>query len=354
MDLRFKVEKRPPAPMWLKVTAPVISVVAALAICSAFILQAGVNPLYGYYHLFVGALGSTLGLSETFVRFSPLLFTGVAVALAFTAKFWNIGAEGQLYAGGLAATFFGVSFIGAPSALIIPLMFVSGFLGGALWAVIPALLKTKLKVDEVVTTLMGNWIMWYFTSYLLTGPWKNPVTVWPESAAIAPTAEFPILVPGTRIHLGIPVALFCAFIYFLIHARSSWGYELKAIGANPKASNLMGINVTRGLVTVAILSGGIAGLAGVSELGGIHHHMKTDLSFGFGYTGIVIAMLGGLHPIGVTAAAFFMSVISTGSQVMYRVTGVPYPISEIIQGMTLACLLLGVFFTEYRIRRKKE
>ncbi len=354
MGLRIKVEKRPLPPLWVRVTVPVLSIGMALAVCSILIIQAGVNPLVGYFHLFSGALGNKLSITETFVRFSPLLFCGVAVALAFTCRFWNIGAEGQLYAGGLAAAFFGVSFIGAPSLLVIPLMLLSGFLGGALWAVIPAILKAKLKVDDVVTTLLGNWIMYFFVSYLLHGPWKNPVTVWPESPAIAPTAEFPRLIPGSRFHLGIPIALSCAFLYYIIYKKTTWGYELKVIGANPRASHLMGINVTRGLITAAILSGGIAGLAGVSEVGGIHHHMKTDLSFGFGYTGIVIAMLGGLHPIGVVLAAFFMAVIVTGSQVMYRVTGVPYPISEVIQGVTLVFLLIGLFLTEYRIKMVKE
>ncbi len=351
---RLKLEKRPPPTLKMKVAAAIGSIALALLFSSILIVQAGVNPLVGYFHLFYGALGDKLSLTETFVRFCPLALTGVACAIAFLCKFWNIGAEGQLYAGGLAATFFGISFLGAPSYLIIPLMTISGFLGGAFWAFIPAALKTRWKVDEVVTTLLGNWIIYFITGAILYGPWQNPVTKWPESPAISEAAKLPILIPGTRFHLGIVLALIVVLIYLVIYWGTAWGYELKAIGANPEASYSMGIKVERNMVLAAILSGGIAGLAGAFEVNGLNFHMKLDLSHGYGYTGIVIAMLGGLHPVGVALAAFFMAIIVTGTQAMHRVTGVPFPLSEVIQGLSLICLLLGNFLTEYRVRRVVE
>lgn len=350
---QFVLERRPPPSFSMTLATYIGSVVAALAFASVLVIQTGVDPIYAYYELFRGALGDKLSVTETLVRFTPLLLTGTAVALAFRCKFWNIGAEGQLFAGGIASAYFGFSFIGSPSWLVIPLMVVGGFLAGAAWAVWPAILRVRLKADEVVTTLLGNWVIYFFAAYLLNGPWRDPVTSWPETPAITASARFPVLISGSRLHLGLIIALAFAAAYFFIVRKTSWGFELKAVGSNPRASVAMGISATRVLVTAAILSGGIAGLAGVSEVGGIHFHMKMDVSPGFGYTGIVIAMLGALHPIGVMIAAFLMAVIVQGAQAMHRVTGVPWPLSEVIQGSILILLLIGTFLMTYRIRRVK-
>jgi len=263
--------------------------------------------------------------------------------------------------GATVATFFATSFIGATSLLLIPLVILSGFLAGAVWAAIPAILKAKFKVDEVVTTLLGNWVILYFVAYLVEGPWRDPTSLWPESPAIADSAVFSRLVPGYRVHIGFIIAIFFALLFFIILRRTVWGSQIKAVGANPRAANFMGIRVTRVLVTVAILSGGIAGIAGVNELCGTHFHMKGlgffggtgELSWGYGYAGIFIAMLGGLSAVGVPVAAFFMAVMIQGSRAMYRATGVPSPFYHAMQGIILVCLLLGIFLTHYRIRRVK-
>lgn len=359
---KLKVEKRPYPSLRTKILWPVLSILIALGIGAILIAAAGVNPLTGYYHLFHGALGDAHAISETLWRFTPLLLTGTAVALAFRCKFWNIGVEGQMLTGATVATFFGVSFIGTSSWLLIPLVIISGFLAGALWAVIPAILKAKFKVDEVVTTLLGNWIILYFVAYLVEGPWRNPTSLWPESPAIAGSAVFPRLVPLYRVHIGFIIAIFFAILFFIILRKTVWGFQIKATGANPRAASFMGIKVTRVLITVAILSGGIAGIAGVSELCGTHFHMKGlgffggtgELSWGYGYAGIFIAMLGGLNAIGVPVAAFFMAVMIQGSRAMYRATGVPSPFYYAMQGTILVCLLLGIFLTYYRIRKVKR
>lgn len=358
---RLWVEKKPYPPLRMRIIWPVVSILIALGIGAVLIVAAGVNPLSGYYHLFYGALGDTHAIAETLWRFTPLLLTGTAVGLAFTCKFWNIGAEGQMLAGALVATWFGTSFIGVPSWLLIPLMIVAGFLGGALWAVIPAILKAKFGADDVVTTLLGNWVILYFIAYLVEGPWRDPTSLWPESPAIAHAAEFPRLIPGYRLHLGFMIAVFCAILFFVIIRKTVWGFQLKAVGANPHAAHFMGIKVTRILVTAAILSGGIAGLAGVNELCGTHLHMKGvgffggtgELSWGYGYAGVFIAMLGMLSPIGVPLAAFFMAIMIQGSRAMYRATGVPSPFFYAMEGIILICLLLGIFLTYYRVRRVK-
>jgi len=325
-----------------------------LLISAVPIYVGGVNPLYGYSELLYGALGNKLAITETFVLFAPLLLCGLAVALAFTCKFWNIGAEGQLYSGGLFASLFAVYATSIPSILAIPVMLLVGFLGGAGWAAIPAILKVKLKVDEVVTTLLGNWVMTYAVEAILFGPWKNPVTGWHESPVISDTTRFPILIAGSRFHFGIILALLVAVAFYVIIKKTKWGFELLGIGGNQTASYAAGINVPRQIILAAIVSGGIAGLAGVGQVAGIEFHMKTDLSPGYGYTGVVIAMVGGLAPIGVVLASLLMAVVTQGTQAMNRTTGVPWALAEGIQGIILLCLLVGIFFTKYSLKRGKR
>jgi len=348
--LELVVEKRLLPSRRLSIAAPVLSTLAALLISAVPIYLGGVNPLYGYTQLLRGAVGNKLALTETFVIFAPLLLCGIAVALAFTCKFWNIGAEGQLYCGGLIGSLFAVYATSVPSIIAIPVMMILGFLGGAAWAAWPAILKVKLKVDEVVTTLLGNWVMTYAVAAILFGPWKNPVTGWPESPVISDTTNYPILIEGSRFHLGIIIAMLVALAFYVIIRKTKWGFELLGIGGNQTASYAAGINVSRQIILAAIVSGGIAGLAGIGQVAGIEFHMKTDLSPGFGYTGVVIAMVGALSPIGVVLASFLMAVIVQGTQAMHRATGVPWALAETIQGIILLCLLVGLFFTKYRVK----
>ncbi|MEM2907968.1 MAG: ABC transporter permease [Candidatus Hadarchaeales archaeon] len=359
--LRIRVEKRPPPPLLTRVMWYVLSVLLSLAIGAILILSAGVNPAVAYYHLFAGALGGKLAVTETLWRFTPLLLTGTAVAVAFTCKFWNIGAEGQMLAGATLAAYFGFTFVGLSPWVLIPLVVIAGFLAGAAWAVIPAILRAKFGVDDVVTTLLGNWIMLYLVGALVEGPWRDPYSLWPESPAIASAARFPTLIPGYRIHIGFIIAIMISLLFFAIIQRSVWGYQLKAVGANPKAAGFAGIDVSRVLITAAVLSGGIAGVAGVNELCGTHFHLKGiamgavgELSWGYGYAGVFIAMLGGLHPIGVMLAAFFMAIMINGSQAMYRATGVYSPFWRVMQGVIMICLLIGIFMINYRVRRVRE
>lgn len=359
---KLRIEKRPYPPLKTRIFWPVLFVLVALGIGAVLIAAAGVNPLSGYYHLFYGALGSIHAITETLWRSTPLLLTGTAVALTFQCKFWNIGAEGQMLAGATVATFLATRFVAMPRVLLIPLVVVAGFLAGALWAAIPAILKTKFVADEVVTTLLGNWVILYFVGYLVEGPWRDPASLWPESPAIADAARFPKLVPGYRLHLGFVIAIFFAILFFFIIRKTAWGFQIKAVGGNPRAARFMGIKVARVVLTVAILSGGIAGIAGVNELCGTHYHMKGlgffggtgELSWGYGYAGVFIAMLGLLSPIGVPIAAFFMATMIQGSRAMYRVTGVPSPFYYAMQGIILVSILVGVFFSYYQLKRVKE
>ena len=198
---KIKLEKRLPPPLWFQILTPILAVVIALLISSIFLLIIRKNPFTAFYYMFYGALGTKFAFKETLVKATPLILTGVAVAIAFIAKYWNIGAEGQLYAGALAATWVGILHLPLSPVLYISLVIAVGFAAGAIWSFIPGYLKAKLKVDDVVTTLLMNYIMIYIVSALLNGPWRNPKTMYPESITISSNAAFPKLIPHSRVHL---------------------------------------------------------------------------------------------------------------------------------------------------------
>lgn len=351
----FRIVKRKPLPGWAKIVIPIAAIIVTLILSAIPILIAGGHLWKSYFYLFYGALGTRFNLLETFVKASPLLMTGLAVAFAFRAKFWNIGAEGQLLAGALVATALGISLGGVPKPLVLPLVIVGGGLAGGLWAAIPALLKTKLKVDDVVSTLLLNYAMVHIMGALLFGPLQQPGSSWPRSSAIIAAAEYPILMARSRFHLGIPLAFIAVLVVWFINKKTTFGYQSRAVGVNTRAADFGGINTTRVILWTALISGGLAGLAGVGELCAIQRRLIMDISPGYGYSGIVIAMLGNLHPVGVLFSSLFFSVIIVGAQTMSRMTGVPTYIAEVIQGMALMVMLVFLLFTEYKIRwvRKK-
>lgn len=348
--IRFRIVKRKPLPGWAKIVIPIAAILVTLILSAIPILMAGGHLWKSYFYLFYGALGTRFNFLETFVKASPLLLTGLAVAFAFRAKFWNIGAEGQLLAGALTATVLGVSMGGFPQPLVLPIIMIAGFLAGGIWAAIPAILKTKLKVDDVVSTLLLNYVMIHIMGALLFGPLQQPGSSWPRSAAIVKAACYPILMPRSRFHLGILIAFFAVFVIWFINQRTTFGYQSKAVGVNIRAAHFGGINTTSVILWTALISGGLAGLAGVGELCAIQFRLIMAISPGYGYSGIVIAMLGNLHPVGVLFSSLFFSVIIVGAQTMSRMTGVPTYIAEVIQGMALMVMLVFLLFTEFKIR----
>jgi ABC-type uncharacterized transport system permease subunit len=348
--IELRIVKRAPLPGWAKIVIPIAAIVITLILSAIPILVAGGHLWKSYFYLFYGALGTRFNLLETFVKASPLLLTGLAVAFAFRAKFWNIGAEGQLLAGALTATALGVSLGGIPAPVALPAMMICGFLAGGIWASIPAILKTKLKVDDVVSTLLLNYVMIHIMGALLFGPLQQPGSSWPRSSEIVEAAKYPILLARSRFHLGIPLAFFAVLIIWFINTKTIFGYRSKAVGVNIRAAHFGGINTTSVILWTAAISGGLAGLAGVGELCALQYRLIMDISPGYGYSGIVIAMLGNLHPVGVLLSSLFFSVIIVGAQTMSRMTGVPTYIAEVIQGMALMVMLIFLLFTEYRLR----
>jgi simple sugar transport system permease protein len=328
------------------------AVAATLVLCAGLVALAGADVIDAYVVLFSSALGSKFSLSETVVKATPLIFTGLAVAVAFRAKFWNIGAEGQLLAGAMAAAFIGARE-GLPVPLLIPGMVVAGAFAGALWAMLPAVLKLRYRVDDVVATLMLNFVMFYTMMALVDGPWKDPLSGYPDSPDIRMAAEFPMLVAGTRLHLGVLLAVVATVaVWFLIRA-TTLGFAITAVGENPRVARHGGIGIVRTTLLAAAISGGLAGLAGVGEVGGLHFQVMAALSPGYGYTGIVIAMLARLNPLGVVPASLFFAAVMTGAEAMSRKTGVPVFLADVIQGAALISMIVALLFTTYRVRLRR-
>ncbi|MCZ6859323.1 MAG: ABC transporter permease [Alphaproteobacteria bacterium] len=347
----MRFEPRQSSPLWLIASAPVIAVLVALAICAVLILWAGQSPLNAYALLFKGALGSRFAITETLTRATPMILTGMAAAIAFRAKLWNIGGEGQFYAGALMATWLGTGAIVLPSVLMVPFLLLAGALAGGLLLLLAALLKNQLKVDEVVTTLLLNFVILLLVNYLLEGPIRDPMSLgWPQAAPIIDQGVLPKLLSRSRLHVGFIVALAAAVGVWLLMRFTVWGYEIRAVGYNVLATAFAGIAVKRTVVMTALISGGLAGMAGVGEVAGTKGYLTLDLSPGFGYAGIAVAMLAALHPLAVVASAIFLAAIYVGADSMSRAVNVPTYIADVIVATSVLAVLVSVMLTRFRLR----
>lgn len=347
--MHLRLEQREKTSAWLGVILPIAAIFATLVLCSGLVAIAGANVLDAYAILFLSPVNSKFNIVETIVKAAPLVLTGLAVAVAFRAKFWNIGAEGQFLLGAMAAVYVGTQE-SLPSWMLVPLMIIAGVLAGGLWAAIPAFLKARFKVDDVVTTLLLNFIVFYGMMAFLDGPWKDPLSGFPDSPDIRMDAEFPILLHATRLHLGVLLAAIAAVFVWWLMRFTTLGFSIRAVGENAHAAAYAGHNVTAVIMFTALISGGLAGLAGVGEAAGLHFQVMAGISTNYGYTGIVIAMLAGLNPLGVVPAAFFFAIIITGAEAMSRSTGVPVFLADVMQGTALMTMLIALLFTNYRIR----
>jgi simple sugar transport system permease protein len=331
---------------------PALAIAATFVVAALLAMIAGGNPFAVFGLILKGAFGSKFAILETLNSATPLIFTGLAIAVAFRAKLWNIGAEAQLYAGAVITVVLGTGALSLPAPMMLALCAIAAMLAGALILLGPALLKTRLGVDEVVTTLLLNFIFLLFVSYLLEGPLKDPMGMgWPKSARLLSEARLPRIVEGLRLHWGFALALIAALAVWVINTRTTLGYEMRAVGQNAEAAGFAGIPVTKVILKTALLSGGLAGLAGFSEVSGLKGSLTLDLSPGFGYTGIVVAMLALLHPLGVVVAALFVAAIFVGADSMSRAAGVPSYLADIMLASALLFMVLAILLTKFRLRR---
>ena len=335
--------------------APIGAIVATLLITSLLVAWAGAPVGRAYALLIEGGFGSRFAWTETLTRATPLILTGLAAAVAFRARLYNIGGEGQLYAGALAAVavggMHGGSGFDAPTWLLFPLMMAAAALTGALLLLGPALLKSRFGVDEVVTTLLLNFIVLLVVSALLDGPMKDAGAMgWPQSVALQESLQLGKLVERSRVHTGLLLALGCAMAAWVLLKHTTLGFQMRAVGSGARAAAFAGMPVAWVTVKVALLSGALAGVAGAVEVAGRAGYVTLDMSPGYGYTGIVIAMLAGLHPLGVVTAAVFVAGILVGADSMSRAVGVPTYIADVIVAVALIAMLVATMFTQYRVR----
>ena len=345
----MRLELRENTPAFSRLS-PILALLSAFVLCSLLIVWAGESPFTAYWALIKGALGSSFAITESLTRATPLIFTGLAAAVAFRAKFWNIGAEGQLYCGAMMATWIGTGMIDLPPLLMIPVLFMAGALAGGLMLLLPVLLKAHLKVDEVVTTLLLNFVVLLFVSLLLEGPWKDPMSMgWPQAEPIVDAGVLPTIVAKSRLHIGFIIAVCLAVATWFILKYTVWGYEIRAVGHNPKAAAFFGISVNSSVFLVAMMSGGMAGMAGVSEVAGLKGYLTLDISPGFGYTGIAVAMLAQLRPLAVIPAAIFLASVYVGADAMSRAVNIPTYIADVLVSVSLLAILVSNMLTRYRI-----
>lgn len=348
----IRIEPRETPSRWWTIGVPIVSALVAIALAAIPLAAAGADIFAAYGQMAKGVFGSVFAFTEMLTRATPLIFTGLAATLAFRAKLWNIGAEGQLYLGALAAVAVGTGLIDAPSWVLIPIILLAGAAAGAVGMAGPAYLKTRFGADEVVTTLLLNFIILIFVQMMLEGPLKDPLGMgWPQSEPIVDNAVLPQLLPRMRLHAGLVIALVLAVIAQIMLSKSVWGFKLRAVGENAAAALHAGIGVKRTLMGAAVVSGALAGLAGVSEVAGLRGYLTSDLSPGYGYTGIVVAMLAGLSPIGVVISAIFIASIFVGADTMSRAMGVSSYLADLVVALSLICVLIGGFTARYRFIR---
>lgn len=353
----MRLEKRTQNSAIALALAPVGALAFTLLISALLVLWAGAPVGQAYGLLLKGGFGSLFALSETLTRAIPLTLTGLAATVAFKARLFNIGAEGQLYVGALAAVavggLHGGSGLALPAPLLFALMMAAAALAGALLLLGPALMKAHLGVDEVVTTLLLNFIVLLFVSLMLDGPMKDPAAMgWPQSVALQDELALAKLITQTRVHTGLLWTWTLAVIVWALMKYTVLGFNIRAVGTNARAAAFAGVPVTRTVVLVAMLSGALAGLAGAIEVAGRTGYLTLDMSPGYGYTGIVIAMLAALHPLGVVAASVFVAGVLVGADSMSRAVIVPTYIADVIVAASLISVLVATSLTQYRVRWK--
>lgn len=345
--------KRKETSKLFQMTAPFVSVLMAIATAGIIMLFAGVNPITAYSGMLQESVGSMYGISETLVKSTPLILTGLGVSLAFRMQIWNIGAEGQLQMGAIGAAWVAL-YSGIQGYIILPVMFVAAALMGGLWAGVAGVLKAKLRVNEIIVTLLMNYIAISIVSFLVYGPWKDPKGMnFPLTAQFADFARLGSMF-NTRLHYGFLLALLLVFVMYIVMEKTIWGYEIRVIGNNPNAAKYAGIKIDRNIIGVLFLSGALAGVAGFSEVAGIQFRLQEGISSGYGYTAIIIAWLAGRSAIGVLVVSVIMSIILVGGDSLQILMRLPVAFVNLFQGLILFFILASDFFIHHKMIFKRR
>jgi simple sugar transport system permease protein len=353
--LHYRLEKRKDSGVLASLLSIFVALVCSFGITYWVITLIGADATTVLRAIVQGSFGTKNAVIDTLIKATPVFITGLATVVAYRAKVWNIGQEGQLYTGALGATWFVLMLkdTGLPGWIFIPMLLVVSFIFGGLAGAIPGYLKSRYNVNEIIVTVMLNYIILYLTTYLLGGLWQEPGSHYYNSIRFPETTNLPLLF-GTRLHTGFVFALLLAVLIYYLLWHMKFGYEIRATGYNPTAARFKGIDIRNICLIVMVLSGAIAGLAGGIEVLGVHHRLVYGFSVGFGFTGILIALLGRLHPLGVAPAAIFYGALQNGSSAMIIQSNVPRELITAILGFVIIMLLFWEAVFKYQIRRVED
>lgn len=338
---------------------PVVAVLLALLVGAGVLLALGVNPFEAYAALFQGALGNVSGLTQTLTKATPLLLVGLGICIAFRGGVINIGGEGQIIVGALATTALALALRDWPGWLLLPLVLLSGAGAGAVWGGIAGVLKARLNVNEILSTVMLNVIALQLMNLLLRGPLLDPEQIEagtniPQSETLPQQVWLLRLVPRTLLHSGAILAVVLALLVYILLWRTTVGYRIRTVGLNPAAARYAGIPVAFYTALALILSGAFAGLAGAVEVTGVHHRMIEGLSGGYGFSGIVAALFGRLHPLGTIPASFLFGALLVGADKMQRTVQVPSALVIVLQGLVVLFVVASDIYVRRRTQRRVQ
>ncbi|WP_375451603.1 ABC transporter permease [uncultured Devosia sp.] len=348
----FRLEKRAEPSRLMIYATPVGAVVLTMIVGAIIFSLIGYDGIGAVREVFLTPLTNAYKWQDLGIKAAPLIIIGVGLSIAYRANVWNIGAEGQYVVGALAGTGVALATYTMSGPWILPLMILAGVAAGALYAAIPALLKTRLNVNEILTSLMLTYASIQLIYYLIRAPWKDPMGIgFPQTRLFAESARLPTVIPHTIVHLGVPIAIVVALVAWFIMSRSVFGYRMRVVGAAPHAARYGGFSENKTIWLAMLVSGALAGLAGVLEVAGPFQRMVPGFATGYGFTAIIVAFLGRLNPLGVIFAGIVMAITFVGGEVAQTTIKLPDAATGIFQAMVLFFLLAGDLLVRYRIRR---
>lgn len=340
-------------------TSPLVGILTSLGAAVVALLAGavmmslmGTNPIAGYRELILGIVGSRHGIAESLVKATPLIILALGIAIAFNASVWNIGAEGQLYIGALFSTWTAIALRHLPPYVLWPIVLVAGIGMGGLWAAIAGYLRARYRINEIIVTVMMNYVAVFLVQFMVSGPLRERDSVgvgFPQTDVIPEALWLPRVLPRTRLHLGFLIALLLAVAIHLLFKHTTLGFSLRAVGKNPTAARFAGVNASRTMIIAMSLSGGLAGLAGLVEVFGIHHRLLDGISPGYGFIAIIVALLGNRQPLQVVIAGVLLASLDFGAHTMQRGTGVPVSLVVTIEYLTVILIVGAQILRTHRL-----
>jgi len=347
----FRLEARPEASRRMRYLSPIFAIALTLVGSLILFFALGKDPIESFKIFFFNPVRDLYGVSELFLKATPLMLIAVGLAVGYRANIWNIGAEGQFILGAIAATGVALYFQHSNSIWVLPMMIVAGAVGGGLWAAIPAFLRTRFHANEILVTLMMVYIAQFFSSWLIHDPWKDPQGFnFPQTTMFADSALLPLLIEGSRLNLAFLFALATLAVAYIFLERSFWGYQMQVSGQAESAARYAGYSASR-TIWIGLLAGGaMAGVAGMVEVSGPMGQLTESISSGYGFAAIIVAFVGRLHPVGIFFASLLMALLYLGGEQAQQFVNLPSSISKVFQGMLLFFLLASDLFIAYRLR----